>query len=114
MKRFACMFLLSAWPVSLLAQQPAAPPPAFAPPNLSPAGVRSMAANCAPCHGTGGKSLKGAPFAPLAGYPKDQFIATLKDFRDGKRTATIMQQIAKGYGDDEIAALADYFSAQTR
>ena len=32
----------------------------------------------------------------------------------GERPATLMHQIAKGYGDDEIAALADYFSKQSR
>ena len=41
-----------------VAQQPA--PPAFAPSNLSPAGVRALAANCAACHGTHGKPAPGS------------------------------------------------------
>ena len=36
------------------AQQPP-PPPDFAPSNLTPAGVRALAANCAACHGTHGR-----------------------------------------------------------
>ena len=31
-------------------------------------------------------------------------------FREGKGEATVMRQIARAYGDAEIAALADYFS----
>jgi cytochrome c553 len=38
----------------------------------------------------------------------------MKMYRDGKRPATIMHQIAKGYTDEEIVALADYFAKQRR
>jgi len=34
------------------------------------------------------------------------------DFKTGKRPATIMHQLAKGYTDEQIDALAAYFSAQ--
>ncbi len=90
---------------------PPPPAPAFAPANLSPAGVRSLAANCAACHGTNGQSVGGA-VAGLAGVNKDYFVAQLKLFKDGKREATVMHQIAKGYTDPEIAALSEYFAAQ--
>jgi cytochrome c553 len=33
-------------------------------------------------------------------------------FRDGKRPATIMHQISKGYSDQQIEQLADYFARQ--
>jgi len=36
----------------------------------------------------------------------------MKDFRDGKRPSTIMQQLAKGYTDAEIDAAAAHFAAQ--
>jgi cytochrome c553 len=36
----------------------------------------------------------------------------MRDFRDGKRPSTIMQQLAKGYSDAEIEAAAAYLSAQ--
>jgi cytochrome c553 len=35
-------------------------------------------------------------------------------FRSGKRQATIMHQLAKGYTDDEIARLGAYFASQKR
>ena len=95
-----------------LAQQPAPPPPAFAAPNLSEAGVRSMAANCAACHGTGGKSATGATVPGLAG--RNDIADAMIAFKGGKREATLMHQIAKGYSDAEIAALAAYFAKQPR
>ena len=52
------------------AQQPAPPAPAFAAPNLTAKGVRSMAAACAMCHGTGGMPAAGSTVAPLAGVPR--------------------------------------------
>lgn len=96
------------------AQQPAPPPPAFAPPNLAEKGVRSLAASCAACHGTGGRVVPGSPVQGLAGRPRDELVQLMGAFKRGERPATLMHQIAKGYGDDEIAALADYFSKQSR
>lgn len=95
-----------------LAQQPA--PPEFAPSNLSPSGVRALAANCAACHGTNGKAAPGSTVPGLAGQPKEAFVTAMVQFKEGKRPATLMHQIAKGYTDAEIAALADYFSKQPR
>ena len=105
----------------VIAQTPATPPsathanaaPAFAPPNLTATGVRSLAATCAPCHGTNGVSAGGA-IPGLAGGNKENFIVQMQSFKDGKRQATVMQQIAKGYDDAEITALAEYFSAQKK
>jgi sulfide dehydrogenase cytochrome subunit len=89
------------------------PTPAFAPSNLTPTGVRSMSATCSSCHGTNGVSAGGA-IAGLAGLNRDYFIIQMKSFKEGKREATLMHQIAKGYTDAEIAAMADYFAAQKR
>jgi cytochrome c553 len=33
------------------------------------------------------------------------------DFKTGKKPATIMHQLSKGYSDEQLAALASYFSA---
>jgi len=102
------------------AQQPAPaaptppPPPAFAAPNLSDAGVRGIASSCAICHGTQGRPVAGSSVAALAGRPQQEIVDIMKAFKDGKREATIMHQIAKGYSDAEIAAIAGYFSRQPR
>lgn len=71
---------------------------------------RRIAATCASCHGTDGRSEGEIP--ALAGYPADRLVATLTDFKSGKRPATIMHQIAKGYTDAQIASAAAYFAAQ--
>ncbi len=91
------------------------PPPtaAFAAANLTPLGVRSLAANCSACHGTNGNSVGGA-VGGLAGLDKDYFINQMKLFKEGKREATLMHQISKGYSDAEITAMAGFFSTQKK
>jgi cytochrome c553 len=72
--------------------------------------ARYLASNCANCHGTDGRQATGAAMPGLAGVSRAQFIEQMNAFRAGTRQATIMHQIAKGYSDDQIATLADYFS----
>jgi cytochrome subunit of sulfide dehydrogenase len=74
--------------------------------------ARNLAANCANCHGTNGKSVSDLP--SLAGVPANVTIQKMKDYRDGKLPATIMHQLAKGYTDEQIALVADYFSKQAK
>lgn len=104
---------LSAVALAAAAQQPAAPP-AFAPSNLTPMGVRALAANCAACHGTNGRPAPGSTLAGLAGKPKGELLMAMSQFKAGKKPATLMHQISKGYTDEELDALADYFSRQPR
>ncbi|HSU75923.1 MAG TPA: c-type cytochrome [Burkholderiales bacterium] len=75
--------------------------------------ARSLAATCAACHGSDGRSVT-AEVVPLAGLPKEQIVAQMKAFRDGTRPATVMQQLAKGYSDAQIEQLADYFAGRPR
>lgn len=72
--------------------------------------VRVLAGNCANCHGTDGRSQAGMP--RLAGEPKEELLEQLRAFKAGKRPATLMHQLTKGYTDEELAQLADYFSRQ--
>jgi cytochrome c553 len=78
------------------------------------AAARNMAAACAICHGTQGKPAPSAPLIPLAGLPADHIGAQMRAFRDGRRPATVMHQIAKGYSDAQIDAMAAWFAAQKR
>ena len=72
--------------------------------------VRYLAANCSNCHGTTGRSESAIP--SLAGLQKPYFVEQMRLFREGKRPATLMQQISKGYSDQQIEALADYYARQ--
>ena len=76
--------------------------------------ARNLASACAICHGTGGHALPNAPVIPLAGLPRDHIATQMRAFRDGTRPATVMHQIAKGYTDSQIDALAGWFAAQKR
>ena len=97
---------------TVVAQTPAAPAPVVAPTATAvvPTNPRYLSANCANCHGTNGNAAAG--FA-LAGLKKDYIIEQMAAFKSGKRQATIMHQIAKGYSDAQIVSMAEYFSQQT-
>ena len=71
---------------------------------------RNLAASCAMCHGTDGRSVGGNE--PLAGMPRDELVRKFKDFRSGAKPATVMHQISKGYTEPQIDALAAFFAAQ--
>lgn len=76
---------------------------------------RNLAAACAICHGTEGRPAgTDSPLIPLAGLPRDHIATQMRAFRDGKRPATVMHQIAKGYTDPQIDQVAAWFAAQKR
>lgn len=74
--------------------------------------IRALAATCANCHGTEGVAVQGEAMVRLAGLPKDYMVTQMLAFRDGKRPATVMHQISKGYTPEQIEALAIYFAAK--
>ncbi|MEP6996066.1 MAG: c-type cytochrome [Betaproteobacteria bacterium] len=71
---------------------------------------RDIAANCASCHH--GDRRSGAAIPALAGVDKTMIVQRMREFRDGRRPSTIMQQLAKGYTDEQIEAAASYLAAQ--
>ena len=77
-----------------------------------PLQVRSWAAACASCHGTNGQAQTGNE--PLAGGNKDEMMKKLMDFKSGAKPATIMHQLAKGYTDEQLAAITAWFAAQKK
>ena len=75
--------------------------------------ARQLAANCAACHGTDGKSVQGSPLPVLAGMPANKLVEALSEAKAGKRPdSTVMHQLAKGLSEQQIQTLADYFAAQ--
>ena len=77
------------------------------------AATRNMASACAICHGTDGRTAS-KDVVPLAGLPAQHIASQMRAFRDGQRPATVMHQIAKGYTDQQIDAMASWFAAQKR
>jgi cytochrome c553 len=79
----------------------------------SAAQARSLAASCAACHGTNGQAQPG--MIALAGLPQEVIAQKMLDFKAGRLpAASIMHQLAKGYTDDEINAIAAHFAAQKK
>ncbi len=72
---------------------------------------RNWAATCTGCHGTQGRSEGGMP--QLAGLDKTLIVNAMKEFKAGTRPATVMHQHAKGYTDEQVERIAEYFAAQS-
>ncbi|HRK38386.1 MAG TPA: class I cytochrome c [Burkholderiaceae bacterium] len=77
-----------------------------------PLQVRSWAASCSNCHGTNGVAQSG--MESLAGVPAADITKKMLDFKAGRKPATIMHQLSKGYSDEQIAAIAGFFAAQKK
>lgn len=75
--------------------------------------MRSLAATCAACHGTDGRSTADDALPSLAGRPAEALARLLRDFKSGARPGTVMPQLAKGYDDAQIDLLARYFATQS-
>jgi cytochrome c553 len=52
------------------------------------------------------------PVKRLIGQNPAEIVSSVQAFRSGQRPATIMDRIAKGFTDDEIKAIADWYGAQ--
>jgi cytochrome c553 len=76
--------------------------------------TRGLAATCANCHGTDGRTVQGSAVPGLAGMPREYMLQQLRAFRDGSRPATVMHQITKGFSDTQLQQVAGYFSAQKK
>ncbi|MGA8151528.1 MAG: hypothetical protein WB952_11305 [Terriglobales bacterium] len=68
-----------------------------------------LARRCNHCHGEEGFSA--VPLIPnLAGEDRLSFWKQMQDFRSGKRTSPVMQDIANGFSARDAADLAAYYS----
>ena len=68
------------------------------------------ASSCSGCHPTGAGVQ--TPVSHLVGRPANEIATAIRDFRDGKLPATVMDRIAKGFSETEIAAIADWYATQ--
>jgi cytochrome c553 len=63
------------------------------------------ATSCSGCHAPAARAT-GMP--TLEGRAPADIVTAMQEFRAGRRHATVMDRIAKGFADDELAALAAY------
>lgn len=108
--------LTSARPALWLALALAAPLPSLATPaatSLRAQDVAVLAASCVNCHGPDGRSTGGMP--QLRGLPESYLLERLQAFKAGTaKDATVMTRLAKGYDDEQLKALAQWFSKKGR
>ena len=71
--------------------------------------ARGLAATCSGCHGGDGRPRDGIRM--LAGLSKDEIGRAMRAYRAGERPGTLMPQLAKGYTDAEIDAIAAWYAA---
>ena len=69
-----------------------------------------LSASCAGCHGTDGHSPGSIP--DISGKSAEYISTMLEEFRSGKRESTVMGRQAKGYTDEEIQLISEYFAKQ--
>jgi sulfide dehydrogenase cytochrome subunit len=68
----------------------------------------AIALACTGCHGASGQGFDSIP--AITGMPEAEFLQRMKAFRDGQRRATVMDRIARGYRDEDFAALAKFYN----
>ena len=81
----------------------------MAAPAIAQPGVPAGAASCSGCHAP---AAVASPVPPLNGRAADEIVAAMQEFRSGKRAATVMDRIAKGFSDEEVRAIAAWLGAQ--
>lgn len=78
------------------------------PPSVCVVHTKVVASTCYNCHGPNGKSSTAIP--ALVGQDKNYFVTAMKEFRDGKREATVMQKYALGFTDEEFESMGEFFA----
>jgi len=98
MMKFTAVFALAALllPIDLLA---------------SGRSAEALSAPCNGCHGSDGIS-EGDAIPSIAGMNAEYMTKAMVQFKEGRRSATIMNRIAKGYKDYELRKIARYFSSK--
>ena len=67
-----------------------------------------LSSSCVTCHQIDGID-HGIP--SIVGWPEDAMVAVLTAYKTKDRDNPVMQTIATGLGEDEMAALAAYFAS---
>ncbi len=79
--------------------------------SAAPPTASMLADTCVGCHGPEGSSV-GPAIPSIAGMSAEYFNTVMKEYKADGRYGTIMNRIAKGYSDEEIDLMGDYFAKQ--
>jgi len=71
--------------------------------------ARSLAATCASCHASIDSVIP-----PLSGMTESAIARAMQDYKSGARQGTVMPQLAKGYTDAQIVAIASWYARVKR
>jgi cytochrome c553 len=72
----------------------------------APAGAMA----CSGCHPAAAGVM--SPVPRLIGMEPAGIVKAMQEYRAGKRAATVMDRIARGFTDDEIQAIAEWYARQ--
>ena len=70
-----------------------------------------LSGECVTCHRPGATN---ASIPSLAGRSREDILKALAAFKSGERPSPVMQDVAKRLADDEMLALAAYFSSLSK
>jgi sulfide dehydrogenase cytochrome subunit len=73
--------------------------------------IEALARTCNNCHGDG--SSAGGSMPSIGGQSEAYLKTILLQWKSGERYSATMGRLIKGYSDEDLAALAHYFSQQT-
>ena len=79
---------------------------------IGPPSGATLAATCTGCHGPAGQSAGAIP--SIHGRAEADLLQAMLDFKNDRRPATMMNRHAKGFSDEELAALAREIAANWR
>jgi sulfide dehydrogenase cytochrome subunit len=73
--------------------------------------AEALSLSCNACHGPEGVSY-GASIPSIAGLNSEYLTRVLTEYKEGRRSSTIMKRIAKGYKGWELRKMGRYFSTK--
>ena len=65
------------------------------------------ASSCQGCHPI---AASDGPVLALSTFTAEQIVTAMQAYRSGARPATVMDRIAKGFSDEEVHAIAQWYA----
>jgi sulfide dehydrogenase cytochrome subunit len=78
----------------------------------SPASAAAAPPGATSCSGCHGASTEASVGPVLQGKSAQDIAAAMTEYREGRRPATVMDRIARGFSPEEIQAIAAWIAAQ--